>query len=338
MKRKILFDPHPRTGELIFTQKNLKRLHSLFDMISWEGERMPAEMVDKSLPGVFAVVGQTSLPRERLEKAGKLRAIINVEGNFLHNIDYEYCLGKGIYILNVGIAFSEAVAEMALGFALSLARGISLADRQFRNGKEIFGGASNTDSFLLKGKKVGIIGLGNVGKALLKLLEPFRMQIAVHDPWLPDNYINEMGAEPEPLDVLLKTARIIFVLAGATTENRAMLGKKELGLIGKGSVFILASRASLVDFDALSYYLKKGSFKAALDVFPVEPLQGDSVLREFDNVLLSGHRAGGIPEAYKLIGEMVVDDLELLLKNLSPVRLQRASLETVKMLSSKPVG
>ena len=227
---------------------------------------------------------------------------------------------------------------MALGFALSLARGISRTDMQFRNGNEIFGGASNTDSFLLKGKKAGIIGLGNVGKALLKLLEPFRMQIAVHDPWLPDNYINEMGAEPEQLDVLLKTARIIFVLAGATTENRAMLGKKELGLIGKDSVFILASRASLVDFDALFYYLKKGSFKAALDVFPVEPLQGDSVLREFDNVLLSGHRAGGIPESYKLIGEMVVDDLELLLQNLSPVRLQRASLETVKMLSSKPVG
>ena len=337
-KKILLLDPYPRTRELLFSKRDFKRLEEIFNIVQWENGRMPTKMVDKFLPEAFALIGQTDLPAERIKKAKELKAIVNVEGNFQQNIDYNYCFKKGIHVLNAGIAFSEAVAEAALGFALALARGISLTDRLFRSGKETYGRVSNKSSFLLKGKKAGIIGLGNVGRALIKLLEPFRLQIGVYDPWLPENFILGMGCEPLKLEKLLRTSRIIFLLAGATSENRAMIGNKELDLIKKDSLFILVSRAALVDFDSLIHHLKNKSFSAAIDVFPEEPLAKDSKLRSLDNVLLSSHRAGGIPEAYKLMGEMVADDLSLIAKGLPPVRLQKASLETVTKLSSKPVG
>ncbi len=337
-RAKLLFDPYPRSMDLIFTERDRQRFESLFDIVSWEGERMPDSMVEEHIGDSFAIVGQTNLPTSRLLKAKRLKAIVNVEGNFLQNIDYDYCFSHGIYVLNAGVAFSRAVAEISLGFAISLAREIVPNDRLFREGRERYGRASNAGSFLLAGKNVGIIGLGNVGRALLKLLSPFAASISVYDPWLPDNYLRELGCRPVSLSRLLSDSKVIFILAGATSENRAMLGEKGFSLIESGSILILASRASLVDFDAMTRRLKKGDIRAAIDVFPEEPYGKESTLRKLDNVILSAHRAGGIDEAYKLMGEMVTDDLELILRGLPPVRLQRASRETVVKMASRPVG
>jgi phosphoglycerate dehydrogenase-like enzyme len=90
----------------------------------------------KALPEAEIIIGQTDLPRERLERASKLRAIFNVEGNFLPNIDYDFCFSHGIRVLIASPAFAVAVAEMALALGLDLARGISQNDRAFREGKK----------------------------------------------------------------------------------------------------------------------------------------------------------------------------------------------------------
>jgi phosphoglycerate dehydrogenase-like enzyme len=197
---------------------------------------------------------------------------------------------------------------------------------------------SNASAFLLRGKPMGLIGYGNLGRALVPLLRPFGCSIHVHDPWLPDNYLREEGLHPATLSGVLSESKVIFVLAGATSENRAMLGAKELNEIANGAVFVLASRASLVDFDALTEHLKSGRFSAAIDVFPEEPFAAYHPIRNLPNVVLSAHRAGGIAESYQVMGEMVVDDLSLVLRGLSPVRLQKASRETVGRMQSKPVG
>jgi len=124
MKAKAIVDPHPRTVELLFNKEERKRLRSLATLRVWEGSRMPPDMVEKYLPEASVVIGQTDLPRARLGRAKKLKAIINVEGNFQPNIDYEECFQRGIHVLGVGVAFGQAVAEMALGFAIALARTI----------------------------------------------------------------------------------------------------------------------------------------------------------------------------------------------------------------------
>lgn len=337
MKPMALVDPHPRTLELLFSPADLKRLKSLVRLVTWEGSRMPAEMVDRHLPGAAVLIGQTDLPRERLARAEALRAVVNVEGNFQPNVDYDSCFRRGIHVLGTGVAFGQAVAEMALGMALALARGIPQADRAFRQGKEVYGRLSNQESFLLAESEVGLIGYGSLGRALLPLLAPFRCRVRVHDPWLPERFLVEQGMEPVPLERLLTSSRVVFVLAGATAENRAMLDRRALDLLPRGACLVLVSRAALVDFEALTAKLAAGELRAALDVFPEEPFARRHPLRKMDNVLLSAHRAGSLAAAYRLMGEMLVDDLAQILNGLPPLRLQRAERETVARMRSMAV-
>jgi phosphoglycerate dehydrogenase-like enzyme len=337
VKRMAVVDPHPRTLGLLFSGEDLRRLKSLVDLRVWEGGRMPPDMVEKHLPDASVVIGQTDLPRDRLERAKKLKAIVNVEGNFQPNIDYDFCFERGIHVLGVGVAFGKAVAEMALGMALALARGIPQADRLFRQRKEVYGRFSNQDSFLISGSDVGFIGFGNLGRALIKLLQPFRCRVRVYDPWLPPRWLTEFGMLPVSLDEVLGRSQVLFVLAGATAENQAMLGKRQLDRMPTGACLVLVSRASLVDFDALTAKLRRGDIRAAIDVFPQEPFAKNHPLRKLDNVILSAHRAGSLSSAYRLMGEMVVDDLRQVLKGLPPLRLQRAERETVARMRSMTV-
>jgi phosphoglycerate dehydrogenase-like enzyme len=104
-----------------------------------------------------------------------------------------------------------------------------------------------------------------------------------------------------------------------------------------GACLVLVSRASLVDFEALTKKVARGEIRAAVDVFPEEPFPKNHPLRRLEGVLLSAHRAGGLPAVYRLMGEMIVDDLAQILKGLPPVRLQRAERETVGRLRSMAV-
>ncbi len=101
------------------------KLESLGELVIHESSRMPDEMVERYLPEAVIIMGQTKLPRERLIKAKKLRAIIDVETNFTDAIDYDYCFANGIHVLTPGSAFADVVAESALGMAIDLARGIT---------------------------------------------------------------------------------------------------------------------------------------------------------------------------------------------------------------------
>ncbi len=332
-----LVDPAPRTLDLIFSQEDLVRLESLVDTVVWKEGRMPDEEVEKHLGKATFIIGQTDLPRGRLERAPKLRAVINVEGNFQPNVDYEHCFQRGIHVLGTGVVFGQAVAEMALGMALDLARGISEHDRLFRNGLETYGRPSNAGSFLLAGADLGLIGFGNIGRALLPLLAPFGGRVRVYDPWLPERYLESFGLIPGSLEEVLGSSHVVFVLAGATEENHGMLNAKRLGLMPDGACLVLISRAALADFDGLTEVLGKGSIRAAIDVFPEEPFAADHPLRRLDNVILSAHRAGSLMPVYKLMGEMVADDIGQMLRGLPPVRLQRAERETVARMRSKPV-
>ena len=328
----ILFDPFPRSAPMIFTAEMEQRFLGLGRIVGL-GEsgagKLPADLVEATLPEAVAVVGQTDLDASRLARAPKLKAIVNVEGNFVRNVDYAECFRRGIQVLTIAPAFAHPVAEMALGFALDLARGITRADRLMREGKEQYGLLGARDSFVLRGTTMSFIGCGNLGRALLPLLAPFRPRLLIHDPWLPDGLIREMGGEPASLSAALSEARVIFALAGVTEENRGLLSRERLEMIRSDAVFLLLSRAGLVDFDALLDLVAAGRFRAATDVFPVEPAPADSRARQVDGLLLSAHRAGASSSTFATIGEMVVDDLGLILQGLPPQRLQAARAETV---------
>lgn len=332
----ILFDPYPRTRELVFTEPLWQRLQGLGRIITSDENPMQAEHIDRHLPEVTAVIGQTAMDRERLNRAKKLRAILNIEGNFLPNIDYETCFRNNIHILAAAPAFARPVAECALAFALDLARGVTEADRDFRCGTEQYGLLGNRDTFTLVGADIGLIGFGNLGQTLLPFLRPFRAAVRVYDPWLPTGFIDEFGCESCTLDTLLTRSRVIFIMAAVTEGNKGFIGRRELDLIQPGSIVLLMSRAEVVDWPAFVEGAARGRYKAATDVFPVEPVPPDDPIRKEERVLLSAHRTAALRESFYRIGEMAVDDLELILNGLPPVRMQQAQPETVKLYRSKP--
>jgi phosphoglycerate dehydrogenase-like enzyme len=332
----IIVDPYPNTYTRIFTPSRSSWLERQFEVIAApEGVPLEEALVDKYLGESVAIVGLMPLGKGRLEQAPKLKVIFNPGGNFKQNIDYGYCVDRRVHVLNCGPAFADAVAELALGLALDLGRGISEADRRFREGSERYQLDGNDEVVSLSRARVGLVGFGHLGRALLPLLVPFRCQVSIFDPWLPDSVIARAGAQAVDLDTVLAGSQFLFVLAGATSDNEGFLDAERLGRVAAGCCFVLVSRAAVVDFDALLGEVERGRFRAAIDVWPVEPVPPGSPARGMEGLVLSAHRAGGIRSAFYEIGDMICDDLDLIMRGLAPVRMQPAAWELVRRYRSR---
>jgi phosphoglycerate dehydrogenase-like enzyme len=334
----ILVDPLPRTLDVICDDETRRRLDGLGELVISEDAPMSDAIIERHIGEAALIIGQTAMPRERLERAKNLRAIFNVETNFLGNIDYEACQQRGVYVLTPSSAFAEAVAEASLAMAIDLCRGVTAADRDFRAGRESYGLEGNARSFSFTGAPVGIIGFGDLGRTFRQLIGPFRNRVAVYDPWLPDELVRAHDAVPLSLDELLRSSRVVLVFAGATTENQGFIGKREFDLIQPGSAFLLMSRAAVVDFDEFVRQVRSGRLLGATDVFPQEPVAADDPVRSVEGMLLSAHRTGGMPEALRKIGRMTVADAELILRGLPPQLCRRADAAVASRLRSKPVS
>ncbi len=333
----VIVRPAPQRVDRIFSAATLERLQERFDVRLLEDVADEETQFDELLPQAFAVVGQPDLPAERIARAPELRAVLNVEGNFFPNVDYRACHERGIYVLGCGPAYATAVAEYAIGLALDLARGISREDRAFREGRERYVSASTADSILLSGRR---------GRA-----DRLRQPRAGHPPLAGVVPLPRAGLRPvaarerdrgpgrhsgEPGGAAGRVA-VHFVLATVTPESEHLLGAAELSTVRQGARLVLVSRAAVVDYEALLDQVRDGRFLAAVDVWPVEPMPADHEVRGLDGLVLSAHRAGGIPEAFFSIGEMVNDDLTQISRELPPVRMQVASLELVHRYRNRPV-
>ena len=334
----IVVDSQPRGVDEIFDVAHWKKLESLGEVVAHRGPgRMPADQLEALLPRVELLIGQTDMPLKRLENAPKLRAIINVETNFLQNVDYEACFERGVHVITPSSAFARPVAEMTLGMAIDLCRGISRADRAMRTGQEkwLLDGWEGCRS--LYGAAVGLIGFGDLARAFTPLVAPFGCTMRAYDPWVSAHYLRGFGVTPASLDEILSGSDIVIVFASVTSENQHFLGRREFELMRPGSIFLLMSRAAAVDFPELLACVRSGRLRAATDVFPVEPAPADDPARQIEGLLLSPHRAGATPDALLEIGRQTIADAELILKGLPPLSCRRAQRETVARSRSKPV-
>jgi phosphoglycerate dehydrogenase-like enzyme len=335
----ILVDPYPRTLDQIFSPGARARLEALAPVTWHDGLPATAEVVEPLLPELIAVIGQTALPAERVARAPRLEAVLNVEGNFLPNVDYAACFARGIEVLGIGPVFGQPVAELALGMALAAARDIPRGDAEIRAGTEtMFDDGVNGGSFLLAGKTVGLVGCGSLARALIPLLEPFHCELLAHDPWLPDDALRALGVEPVALVELFARSKVVFILSPVTTENAGSIGRACFAAMAGGSVVVLVSRAGVVDWPAMLDAAARGHIRVAVDVFPEEPIPATEPARTAPGLILSAHRAGNVPEIWRQVGEMVADDLEALAAGRQPQRMQRADPLTVDLLRSRPIG
>ena len=334
---RVLYDPEPRGTDEIFTPETLTAFRSAFHVIEWQGEDRES-FYARHLPESDFLISQQPMGRDRLDLAPNLRAIFNVETNFLPNIDYEECFRRGIHVLAPGAVFALPVAEMALGMALSLARNIHGEHAAFLQGKEKWLFEGNRQSELLTGSSVGIIGFGDLGRALHRLLQPFGCRVQAHDPWISDGHLRRLGVEPAGFETVMQENRFVFVMATITTENRGMIDARALGMMQPGAHLLLMSRAAAADFPALCAAAASGKINVATDVFPVEPLPKDDPIRSVKNILFSPHRAGALTLALHEIGERVLEDMELIKRGVAPVACRRAERETVSRFRSMPIG
>ena len=334
--RPLLFlDPFPRTEEMVFTEKTAAELRSMGRVVCHFGSRAPDALVEKILPEVQVIIGQTAMPRRRLEAAPRLRAIINVKANWEPNIDYVEAQARGIHVLSAAPAMGPAVAEAALGHAINLGRGTLHADRAFREGAEAYGINGNLSAYSLFGAEVGLIGYGNLAKALVPLLRPFGCRIRAADPWLGDYFLEREGVEPADLDTVLGNSRYLFILAGVTTENEGFLNQAKLESIQQDAAVILISRAEIVDFFGLLELGQSGHIRLAVDVFPEEPVAPDAVFRSYKRIQFTPHLAGGIWDTYARIRAMMVDDIRQILAGHPPLNLQRAVPSQAAIMRSR---
>lgn len=324
---RVIVAPHFRKMAEIFAPEDLARLGRLCEVVWGRDEPMPQADFEAALKDAAALVfGSWPWGRDAIRKAGPgLRAVFAVGGGHSHkDLDYDACFERGIFLGSVAPSMARQVSEMALGLTLAATRGIALNDRRFRTGQEVYLHKGCADHMLLYEKTVGFVGCGSLARGLQPLLEPFRVRILGYDPWLPPGHLRRRGIEPADLETLFDASDVIYVLAVPTPENKGMVTRALLERIRPGRCLVLMSRAHLVDFDALTDLVLAGRFRAAIDVFPKEPVPPDHPIRRAEGAVLSAHCAGATPEGLREIGLMVVEDLEQVFRDLPPVWMQPA--------------
>lgn len=332
----ILSAPAPRTLNLIFTPTALHQLRSQYEVIETDEASLPT-LPDDVLAKARYIIGQPAIDDALLARLSSLRCVFNVEGNLMNNMPYPRLFERSIHVVTTMEVFAQPVAELGIALALNLLRGVVDADVDFREAREKWGGDGNANARLLFGADVGIVGYGGLGRALHRLLMPFRPRVRIYDPWIPASLISDAGAEPADLETVIQDSDVVFVVAGVTSENKGFLGAKSFASMRNGAAFILLSRSDVVDFEALVEAVRRGHITAASDVFPEEPMPADHPVRRLSGFIRSAHRAGALASAFLQMGDYVLEDLRLLDQGLPPLRCKRAERETVERLQSRPV-
>jgi len=275
--------------------------------VTYEPEITPEQIAEKI--GNFQVVvvrGRTKLSRELIEKADKCKIIARV-GVGLDNIDEEAAKEKNIRVINAVEGATTAVAELVIGLMLSMAREITRADREIRNGnwikKELMGSE-------LKGKYLGIIGLGNIGKRLGRLARSLNMNIIGYDVIpIDDEFSKEVGLMKADLGTLLSSADYVSLHVPLLDSTHHMINAEKLKLMKNTARIINTSRGGVIDEEALYNSLKEGNIAgAALDVFEVEPATGNR-LTTLPNFIATPHMGAQTKEAQLLAANIIAEKI-----------------------------
>ncbi len=279
--------------------------------VSYEPEITPEQIKEKiSQYSIVIVRSRTVLTRELIEKADGCKIIARV-GVGLDNIDLDAAKAKDIRVINAAEGAMNAVAELVLGLMLSLARKIAYADRGVRDGKWLKKESKGTE---LRGKYLGVVGVGNIGKRLGRLAKGLNMNIIGYDVIpIDEEFSKEVGLMKADLNTLLQSSDYVSIHVPLLDSTRHLINAEKIGIMKDTASIINTSRGGVVDEDALYDALKSGRLGgAALDVFEKEPATGHK-LAELDNVILTPHMGAQTRESQSLaanvIGEKIIQIL-----------------------------
>ena len=252
-----------------------------------------------------AICGDDHFTEQVLQAAPKLK-VISKWGTGIDSIDQVACERLGIAVRNTSNAFSEPVADTVMGYVLCFARNLLRLDRRMREG--IW---HKTTSRALRECTLGVIGVGNVGKVVVRRALAFGMRVLGNDVVeMPADFLAETGIEMVPKEDLLRQADFVSLNCDLNPTSYHLMSDREFSLMKPTAYLINTARGPIIDEPALIRALQEKRIAgAALDVFEVEPLSEDSPLYQMDNVLLAPHNANSSPEAWERVHWNTINNL-----------------------------
>lgn len=236
--------------------------------------------------------------------------IVGVSRAGLENVNVSEATKRGILVFNVQGRNAQAVSDFAVGMMLAECRNIARAHYAIKNGTWRKKFVNSEFIPELTGRTVGIVGFGYIGRLVAQKLSGFNVKRVVYDPYASEEDIAAAGCVKVNLETLMSESDFVTLHARLTDENKHMIGAPQLALMKSTAYLINMGRAGLVDNDALADALKEGRIMgAALDVYPTEPLPGDSPLLQLDNVTLTTHIAGTTADALGNSPALLMDDV-----------------------------
>jgi D-3-phosphoglycerate dehydrogenase len=247
----------------------------------------------------------TKVTAQLLAKAERLR-VIGRAGTGVDNVDLDAATQKGVVVMNTPGGNAVSVAEHAMALLLSLARRIPQADALMKQGKWE---KKKLEGMELRGKTLGLIGLGQIGSDVARLAKAFEMQIIAYDPYVSSLLAGELGVKLVPIEEVFKTADFISLHCSATPETRHLVNARNLALAQPGLRIVNCARGELINEADLLSALECGLVAGAgLDVFETEPPK-DSKLVAHPGVIATPHIAGSTEEAQEIVGIRIAEQV-----------------------------
>ncbi len=328
-ERIVVADPLSANG--------LQLLRSIGALEVIETTGKPPEVLYDALVDAAALIvrSETKVTPELMAKGHKLRVIARA-GIGTDNIDLEEATRRGIPVLTAPGANSNSAAEHTFALLLSLLRKVPAASALMAQGKWDRKPFQGTE---LRGKTLGILGLGRIGTHVAKIAQGFGMTVIALDPYVVAAHALSMGVELLPLEDVLKRSDVISLHLALTEETRHLLNAERFAQAKKGAVLVNAARGGLIDDAALVAALQSGQLAgAALDVFEPEPLPADSVLRTAPNILLTPHLGASTKEAQSRVALEIAEAVrDALLKGDLRSAVNLSGLNAASVAANRPL-
>lgn len=276
-----------------------------------EEEELLSEIKDADI----VVSGISAVSTKAVNSGKKLKAICIIRSG-VENVNVPNCTKKGIKVINTPGRLAVPVSEFTVGLMISEIKNIARSHQRLQN-KNFDNEFPNAScSFNLKGKNIGIIGIGAVGKRVAKIMKAFEANVLVYDGFVSDDAIREMGYTPVSLNELAAQSDVISMHYRLTDLSKGLFGSEQFKLMKPTAYLINTARAGLIDEESLMDALINHKIAgAALDVFHEEPLGLNNPLLSLDNVTITNHLAGHCSGIMEMSVDIMYNAIEHYLKN-----------------------
>ena len=313
---------------LLFGPAEREALHGLVDfdevLTEFGSARAKAALAEAEI-----LITGWECPPIDLAVAPKLRAIVHAAGTVKGHVGPEV-FARGITVSSAAWANALPVAEYTVAMVLLAGKDTFAIARRYRDTRARLDLVRDYPAIGNFGRVVGIVGASLVGRAVLRLLAPFDLELLVHDPYLSTTDANDLGAELVGLDELCRRAQVLSIHAPELPETRGMIDAARLALLPGGATLINTARGSLVDQNALENELRTGRISAVLDVTEPEVLPGGSALWSLPNLVITPHLAGSAGTELRRVGASAVAEVSRIVAG-QPLRhgVRAAALATL---------